>query len=299
MKATYFLLLLIVLGHRSFGQATMPLSTRVRPLLDAFDQQRISAKIDTISNKAKKAKALQDAHDTLKATYYSFQTLAPYQITGIGNLNEASLQNVNASGAISGTIRPFIRKDWMVQADFTFNINASNSDSLLATTLLFPETGSNNFYGRLAVNHMFMHLDTATHNFDWVTLYYEFSNKFIRETADSTINFSAHSHTVGVSFTYLYADSQNKLGLTVGPYLSWIGIPSNAQDSYQKVFHQDIDSVAVPPLHMNCWGIKVVLYINDFSIFADFRNVYSKDVTTASLKGEHLSLGLGFNARIF
>lgn len=284
---THLLLLALVAFFKlSMGQATMPLISKAKPLLS------LGTPTDTGKPKTDSArKAAKDA-------YYSFLSQPAYQITGIGNLNEASLQNVNASGAISGTIRPFIRDKWMVQADFTFNINASNSDSLLGTTLVFPETGSDNFYGRLAVNHM-LNFDTSLHNFDWISMYYEFSNKFIKETADSTINFSIHSHTLGVSFTYLYADDNNKIALSAGPYLSWIRIPGNAAAGYQKLYKQDIDSLAAPPLYMNCWGIKIVFQINDFSIFADFRNVYSKNVTTASLRGEHLSLGLGFNARIF
>jgi hypothetical protein len=292
MKPQILLLLALMAAcTSSYGQATLPLVTKSRPLV-YFAPVTDTSKSSTPAQK----QATNDS--TQKASYYSFLSQPSYQITGIGNLNEASLQNVNASGAISGTVRPFIRKDWMVQADFTFNINASNSDSLLATTLVFPETGSDNFYGRLAVNRM-LHFDTSVHNFDWLSMYYEFSNKFIKETADSTVNFSIHSHTLGVSFTYLYADDNNKIALSAGPYLSWIRIPGNAAAGYQNIYKKDIDSLATPPLYMNCWGIKIVLQINDFSIFADFRNVYSKNVTTASLRGEHLSLGLGFNARIF
>src|SRR5262249_22703602 len=120
-----FLLFLIVIVLPSYGQSSNPASPAIK-------------------------KGSSASHDTagLKFRPY-FPNLPTWEFSGLGNLNEATLQNVNASGAIAGAIRPLLTNSVMIQTDLKFNINASTSDSLLSTTLIFPETGSNNFYGKL------------------------------------------------------------------------------------------------------------------------------------------------------
>src|SRR5687767_7672150 len=72
------------------------------------------------------------------------KTLALY---GIGNLNTETLNKVNSSGKIAVSIIPFFNNTnnryWEIY--LSFNKNASNNDSILASTLLFPEVGNHSF----------------------------------------------------------------------------------------------------------------------------------------------------------
>lgn len=296
MKRIILFVPILFLCEILFGQSTLPLFPgKGLRTIDSTNKEYDPCKCQL--------DAIKSAHlDSARTVdYYQFEGLDTWAFTGIGNLNSTSASNLNGSGAISATIRPAEFRFFLVQTDLTFNINATNSDSLLSTELIFPESGSSNFYGRLTLSGMlpFCQIWNNYHDHDIVSIYYEFASKAIKDKTDSSLNFSVYSHTLGLTLAYLYADKTTKVGVSASGYFSFIQIPVNSVANYTKLYNKFIDSTVVAPTYMNCSGLKITLQVNQFSIFADFRNVYSKNVTTESLRGPHLNFGIAFNATIF
>ena len=92
---------------------------------------------------------------------FDAKELPTFGLYGIGNTNTETFNNINSSGKLSGYIRPFKGKvkgvATFVDINFAFNVNASNTDSLVANTILFPDVGNNSFSGSLALNFAFGH----------------------------------------------------------------------------------------------------------------------------------------------
>jgi hypothetical protein len=228
--------------------------------------------------------------------------LPTFGLYGIGNTNTETFSNINSSGKLSGYIRPFKGTikgiPTFIDVNFGFDANASNTDSLLASTVLFPDVGKNSFSGSIVLNFAL----GKEPNFYLISPFLEFAQKTISGTkADSTKSFYTINSTYGINFQFLYVDavSGDKVSFTLSPYLASVNIPDPGTGDYKYLF----TGSEVSPLEttINSWGIKATFQYNYFQIFSDFRTVKgdATQLPVPGLRGFHPNIGIIFNAEIF
>lgn len=230
-----------------------------------------------------------------------------FGVFGAGNLNKEQLEKFNASGKFSCFIKPIIREKSELSFYLSFNKNATNTDSLLASTLIFPEVGNNSFLGTAEYAYCFSQ-DTAGNIIKehYVVPFFEFSNKSIRASQDTgnaklaSYHFSTLNYTIGCKYLFRYnktVDSTNhNVYFSMAGYLSYLNIPNQDTADYRVLLKSNTISD-------NLWalGIKVGVQFNNFSIFADFRHVLGSDkkIPVRELRGFNSNIGVVFNADIF
>ncbi|HTK17886.1 MAG TPA: hypothetical protein VL442_00150 [Mucilaginibacter sp.] len=233
---------------------------------------------------------------------FKTETLPTFGLYGIGNTNTETFNNINSSGKLSGYIRPFksnsglFKKPGYVDVNFAFNVNASNTDSLLSSTFLFPDVGSNSFSGNVSYNLALGKFP----DFYLISPFFEFSNKSIKgRKADSTKSFYTINSSLGVNFQYLFMNGPDKVSFGISPYLATVNVPEPGVKNYKYLFTGS-DSTKMKTT-VKSWGVKVVFQYNYFQVFADFRTVNGSDVDFPfdGLRGFHPNIGIIFNAEIF
>ena len=233
---------------------------------------------------------------------FRVDSLPTFGLYGIGNTNTEAFNNVNSSGKLSGYIRPFksflgkMRIPAFIDVNFAFNVNASNTDSLLASTFLFPDVGKNSFSGTVVFN---LALGKKP-DFYLISPFFEFANKSIKgRNADSTRNFYTINSTVGVSFQYMLIQGKDIVAFSMSPYLASVHVPDPGRKDYKYLFTGNEETIMKTAV--NSWGVKIVFQYNSFQIFADFRTVRGSaiDVPVETLRGFHPNIGIIFNAEIF
>lgn len=240
-----------------------------------------------------------DASSTSDNSVFDPTSLPTIGIYGIGNTNTETFNNINSSGKLSGYMRGLKTKSGYFQLDFAFNVNASNTDSLLASTLLFPDIGKNSFSATATYNWVIKD-KTSTAGSYLVSPFFEFSDKNIKGTkADSTRSFFTLNSTLGVSLQYLFVSGTDKASFSVSPYLNWVHVPDPGASDYRYLFTGDENNILKGTIHS--YGVKAAFQYNNFQIFADFRNVTGNkdDYPVPGLLGFHQNIGIIFNADIF
>jgi hypothetical protein len=218
---------------------------------------------------------------------------------GIGNLNTETLNKLNSSGKIAVSIIPKFNKDnnryWEVY--LSFNKNATNSDSILASTILFPEVGNHSFLA--TVRRVYPIKKSPNH---FLSPFFEFSQKNIKVDTSSAQGkntsgyFSTLTYTFGYSYIFSASVNNTQFGFSFIPYLSGMNIPDEDNADYRKIFNS-------PDLPSNIWsfGFKTVFQIKGFQIFADMRHVLGSEtrIPVRELRGFNSNIGVTFNADIF
>ncbi|MBS0027701.1 hypothetical protein ACTJJ0_03465 [Chitinophaga sp. 22321] len=228
---------------------------------------------------------------------FSIKELARFGIYGIGNTSTSTLSNLNASGKFSGYFRPFRSERQFAEILMAFNINATNTDSLLNSTFLFPDVGVNSSYLRGSYNFKFN--GSSDMEFFLLSPFAEFSFKNIRgRLADSTKNFYTLNYTLGGSVQWLLRDDDINITISLTPYYSRVVVPSSSEKDYKYLIKQERnDNVATK---VNCLGVKFAAQINYFQIFTDLRwAVKEKKELPNDMAGFHPNIGITFNAQIF
>ncbi len=221
------------------------------------------------------------------------------KLYGIGNLNTETLNKINSSGKIALSIIPYFNpannKYWEVY--FSFNKNATNSDSILASTILFPEVGNHSF---LATIRRVYPIKSSSEHF--LSPFFEFSEKNIKvDTATSQGKntsgyFSTLTYTFGGSYIFNTSINKTSFGFSISPYISVMNVPDEDNDDYRKIFK----SPELPSTLVSL-GIKTVFQIKGFQIFADLRHLLGSEtkVPVRELRGFNSNIGITFNADIF
>jgi hypothetical protein len=218
-----------------------------------------------------------------------------FGVFGAGNLNKEQLEKFNASGKFSCYIK-------------SFNKNATNNDSLLASTLIFPEVGNNSFLGTVEYACRINKID-ADDGFieNSIVPFFEFSNKNIKASRDTGTSkqkvsyyFSTLNYTAGVKYVFHYnkskdADSHD-VYFSIAGYFSYLNIPNQDTADYRILLKSKTISD-----NLSAVGLKVGVQYNNFSIFADFRHVLGSEVRipVRELRGFNSNIGVVFNADIF
>lgn len=221
------------------------------------------------------------------------------KLYGIGSLNTETLNKVNSSGKIALSIIPHhnasFNRYWEVY--LSFNKNATNNDSILASTILFPEVGNHSFLA--TVRRPYAIKGNADGHF--FSPFFEFSQKNIKVDTNSAQgkNTSGYFSTLTYTFGYAYIFSktlgESPVALSLVPYISVMNIPDEDNEDYRKIFNS-------PKLPSALWsfGFKTIFQIKGFQVFADMRHLSgSKSKIPRELRGFNSNVGITFNADIF
>ncbi|RZJ70402.1 hypothetical protein [Flavobacterium sp.] len=226
--------------------------------------------------------------------------LATFGLYGVGNTNTETFTEINASGKLSGYIRPFKRTvsgiPMFVDVNFGFNVNASNTDSLAISTVLFPDVGKNSFSASVVYN---LALGRSS-NYYLISPFFEFATKTINgRNEDSERSFYSINSSLGVNFQYLLVQNSEKVSFSLSPYLSWVEIPEPGRSDYRFLLTADETSPLVTKIRS--WGVKAAFQYNNFQIFADLRTVNGNqaELPVDGFRGFHPNIGVVFNAEIF
>lgn len=237
-------------------------------------------------------------------------------IVGIGSLNTEELSKTNSSGKLAAY---FIPARWQITDEnikdkrwylipklyTSYNINATNNDSLLASTVLFPELGKSSFLGTAEIG--FYHVNTNdTHSVHSISFMGEFANKSVKvDNEDTNVFFNVLNFSLGIRFMstrYVrYGKEDVPISLAVTPYWHWVNIPNEDNSDYRYLLDgPDQVGRSVLPSSLSGWGVKVAMSVKDFQFFADFRNVTDvrKRIVNRNIKGYTSNIGVIVSASI-
>lgn len=221
------------------------------------------------------------------------------KLYGIGSLNTETLNKINSSGKIALSIIPYYNaaKHRFWEVYLSFNKNATNNDSILASTVIFPEVGTHSFLATIKRIYAIKG-NAESHYF---APFFEFSQKNIKVDTNSSQGkntsgfFSALTYTFGYPYVFNKIISNTEVGFSFVPYISIVNIPDEDNEDYRKLFKS-------PDLPSSLWsfGFKTIFQIKGFQIFADMRHLWGSDKKVPrDLRGFNSNIGVTFNADIF
>lgn len=319
MKKTTLLLILLSALHGSAQQSfssnfinDVKKPFRNEPVSQIYRQTIILKKLD-LSGKTKRTeiRGIRKEKRQYQRAYRSDVTLdlPIFGVSGLGNLNQESLESINASGKFSVFARPLQFRNNSVSIYASINKNASNNDSLIFNKLIFPEIGSSSFIGALQFDKYWKY-DSCTGHV--LSGFFEFGYKKI--VSDSSFKnqklyFNSLSYTAGFKYIYGFSrksgngdSAQTNLSFFAIPYVSALNIPDEDTSDYKALIiraaGKDVQSDLIKD-NIYCLGVKLGFQINSLQVFADFRGVLGKTRTPVrELQGFHANLGFIFNADV-
>jgi hypothetical protein len=225
---------------------------------------------------------------------------------GVGNFNQESFSSLNSSGKASFLFLPLHNDSNSLRINMSVNKNATNNDSLLASTLLFPEIGNHSFLGTVEYVHKMKNKKFQTDNY--ISVFAEFAYKKIKidekdtiKKTNTTKGFATVNFTIGSKITFAFQNKEFSGSFSFVPYLSYFNIPDEDQDDFRYVSKRNFKFINNNELsdHFTSLGLKTIFEINAFQIFADFRHVLRNDnVSAVELRGLKANIGVVFNANI-
>jgi hypothetical protein len=308
----FFILLLLVIARQAIGQQNFSMT----PYIPEFK------KLDSAATKK-----LQDSNKINGDNSIDNKELREVYpgkfvgIYGIGNLNSESLNNLNAGGKVTAFIKPSQGQNTDLTFYLSFNKNASNKDSLLASTLIFPEVGNNAFLGTVDFLWKKNGLTRAVGNGQiskqhaWGP-FFEMSHKNIKvdtvnnNKENETLYFSTLHYTLGFRYLFSFSNKYQKNnaeehdygGLSLSLFVSHMNIPDEDSIDYKKILKNNYKDYS-ESVKDNFWsvGVKIVFQIKEFQVFADLRHVLGnkKDLPIRDLRGFNSNIGIVFNTEIF
>ena len=229
-----------------------------------------------------------------------------FGVFGVGNVNKEQLEKFNASGKFSCYIKPLMRNKSELTFFLSFNKNATNTDSLIASTLIFPEVGNNSFLGTMEYAYSFKQIaGLNSYKEHCIVPFFEFSNKSIKASKDTgnaklaSFHFSTVNYTAGCKYLFRFnktVDSvEHNIDFTLTGYLSYLNIPNQDTSDYRILLKNNTINDKIWAL-----GVKIGIQYNNFSIFADLRQVLGSDkrIPVRELRGFNSNIGVVFNAEI-
>jgi len=233
-----------------------------------------------------------------------------FGIAGAGNLNEETFKTTNSSLKATLYARPLQYRNKALTIYASYNVNASNNDSILFSTLLFPEVGKNSFLGTIDWRTYYSRNSDSTKK-RWHTLgpFLEFSHKNIQTDSSEDgqkLYFSTLNYTAGLKYTFNFwkkrADSSSndtELSFSTTAYLSYLNIPDEDLKDYQAILARGQKGTKPEDIKENIfsWGVKIEFQVNSFGLFADFRSLIGGDkkFPLRELKGFHSNIGVTIN----
>ncbi|SRR5579871_32993 len=250
-------------------------------------------------NKVTIEKALSTGKTLLGASLgsdnFNIQDLPTFGIYGIGNTNTETFSNINASGKLAGYIRPRKNSDDYWQVDFSFDVNASNTDSALTQTFLFPDVGTRSFYTGFSWNRKLGTCWSSGNNIYFFSPFFEFSLKTIKgSNQDSARTFNTLNYIVGTRLQYMFLNDKDQVSFSIAPYYSIVYVPKQNQIDYDYLFNASAGGVFKSTI--SSFGGKIIFQYNSFQIFADLKTVIASNGIPSILCGFHPNIGIIFNS---
>ena len=222
-----------------------------------------------------------------------------FGIIGIGNLNTESFQGINSAGKFSAYVRPLLFGMNDITLGISFNKNATNNDSLLASTILFPDLGNSSFTGSIE-SSLFIGPKKTGDEAHYLSPFFEFAHKNVKSEKDKTeYYFSLLHYTIGCKYIFRYHFEENEkdenIALSIAPYLSIYNIPDEDNNDYWVLMGSD-----KLPSNFNAVGIKISFQYKGFQVFADFRHVPADEekIPLRSIRGFNSNIGFVFTTDI-
>jgi hypothetical protein len=233
---------------------------------------------------------------------------------GIGNVSDETLNKLNGGAKLALSFNTMEPHNVLLPSSYflSFNKNATNTDSLLVSTLVFPEVGSHSFLAtaywdlmrqRKNVNARKEQSSELSHSLEF---FFEFATKKIDLTLDSTnaksskVGFNTLHYTGGFRFAYGLAkeESDKKYDAALGGsiFISNTNIPDEDNAALETIINGKVEKNSFWSV-----GVKLGIEINGFQIFADLRHVFGDDkkLPIKELKGFNSNIGVAFNTEIF
>lgn len=226
-----------------------------------------------------------------------FRSIKKLGLIGIGNLNTETFKELNSAGKLSGYIRPLRNQKNFITINFGFNVNATNSDTLLPLTFLFPDVGRSSF--NIGVDYSFA-ANSTSNEAHLLSPFIEFYTKNMKAIKkDEEKSFATLTYVAGGRYQYYLKDGEDEFTFTSSVFLSVLNVPDEDNEDYRFLFTGDTNSKlssVIPSV-----GCKFSLQVNRFQIFADIRHVLGSEekVPVRSLRGFNSNIGVIFNATIF
>lgn len=220
-----------------------------------------------------------------------------FKIFGTGNISDETLKKINAGGKIVLGYFPRPGKTYTSNYLISYNKNASNSDSALSSTLVFPESGSSSFLA-----HGFWQKNNSSDNGRYHGYFGEFALKTIKNKKDTTdpkfqeftfntLHFTA-GYKWGSSKEFKTGDATQTVGIELAVFASFVNIPDEDHESFERIINRQATTNSFGML-----GAKLSFEINKLQIFADMRHVFgsASDLPVKDLKGFNFNIGFSFN----
>jgi hypothetical protein len=227
-----------------------------------------------------------------------------FSFFGVGNLSDETLEKINGGGKLglafntNGATKAILPSTYFL----SFNKNASNTDSILASTLVFPETGNHSF---LATTFWKLSDDTKDDLRTNTQLFFEFTTKKIavRDTlkfGEDEKAFQTLHYTAGLRYTYGISKKRDEKDYNASIGFNLFISNTNIPDEDNEALEGIINGKAKKNSFWSA-GVKIGVEVNGFQIFADLRHVFSneKKLPIKDLKGFHSNIGVAFNTEIF
>ena len=225
-----------------------------------------------------------------------------FGIIGMGNLNTESFQGINSAGKFSAYVRPLIfgeKKMNDITVGISFNKNATNNDSLLASTILFPDLGNSSFTGSVE-SSLFIGSNDDDKTAHFASPFLEFAHKNVKTEKDKVeYYFSLLHYTFGCKYIFRYYFEENgkdeNIALCFAPYFSIYNVPDEDNDDFRFLMGSN-----KLPSNFNALGIKISLQYKGFQVFGDFRHVPGDDekIPLRSIRGFNSNIGFVFTTDI-
>ena len=226
-----------------------------------------------------------------------FNNLTNWGLVGLGNLNLETFKDVNISGKISGYKRLNKSQNNFTTLHFSLNKNASNDDSLLATTLLFPDIG--NASAAFTLEHFFKFGFLKNNNINMLGFFFDFSYKNVKAIRDEQEKkFACLGYTSGIKYLNWFHDETAGYDFVaaISVYLSVVNVPDEDNPDYRFLFDApDLKSA------ISSAGVKIGIQINSLQFFADLKAAFGDDkkIPVQALRGFNANVGVIFNADVF
>lgn len=220
-----------------------------------------------------------------------------FGIFGYGNLNAENEQKINGSSKFSCYFVPVVSSNQRFQSivNLSFNKNATNSDTLVGSTLLFPELGNAAFIGTLEAQWRLGDLNKKPNFF--LSAFGEFGLKNVKaKINDTAFTFDILNYTLGGRFSYNYSFEvkqgdemvQRNATFSIIPYIHFSNIPNEDNEDYRTIFKED----KLPSVLFSL-GVKVLAQYHHFGIFADLKSMTKNaEINNRDIKGFNSNIGV-------
>ena len=223
-----------------------------------------------------------------------------FALYGVGSLNSEGLESLNASGKFSGLFSLHKKEKHKISLAFSVNKNATNSDSTLPSTILFPEVGTTAFLGTLHSMHQLPGKEGSNNvGFFFQAAFKSIQGKrpLVNADRDTTLEFTNMDWSAGITFLKeVYKKEDDMCYFSASTFLSLVNIPTEDEADFNYIIGNTI------PLP-NFWnlGFKLSIQVNKVQVYSDFRHAFlnANQVSNRYLRGFNYNIGFIFDADIF